>query len=320
MHYCRRFTATNMQMTVNISDLCSHISTPMKHFLNLLLAFLVILFVLLIGLIPFVVLYLFSDLMYLLLFGVFRYRRKIIYKNLEGCFPDIEKKEFHRLIRLTYRNLTDVIVEGIKGFSMTHRQIRNRHKILNPEIIESYYESGRSVIALPCHYGNWEWGSLSPGLQIKFNIVGFYKPLSNPYVDRFLRWSRSRTGTTLVSIYETTKTFELNQGTKTAFLMVADQSPSNPDKAYWVNFLGRDTAFLYGPEKHARNNNLPVVYVDVQRVKRGYYTIFLSVITDNPSELEKGEITQRYANKLESVILKQPENWLWSHRRWKLRR
>jgi KDO2-lipid IV(A) lauroyltransferase len=102
--------------------------------------------------------------------------------------------------------------------------------------------------------------------------------------------------------------------------MAADQSPGRKyiDKAYWINFLGRDTAFLHGPEKHAVTNNYVVMYIDVQRKKRGYYTIELSVLTDKPSQLSDGEITSRFAKKLESIIYKDPTNWLWSHRRWKL--
>ena len=126
----------------------------------------------------------------------------------------------------------------------------------------------------------------------------------------------------LFSISETTSTFKDLKDTPTIFLMAADQSPGRKyiDNAYWIDFLGRDTAFLHGPEKHARANNYVVMYIDVQRTKRGYYTVELSLIADKPSELEDGEITSRFAKKLESVINKEPSNWLWSHNRWKLKR
>jgi len=104
--------------------------------------------------------------------------------------------------------------------------------------------------------------------------------------------------------------------------MAADQGMPKKfaERAYWVQFLNRETAFLNGMEKHANLNNLPVVYMDVQRIRRGYYTIELSVLTTKPGELEKGALTEMYARKLESIILKKPENWLWSHRRWKYSR
>ena len=287
--------------------------------MNLFLTFLFIIFVFLIRLVPFFMLYLFSDFIFLVLYHIFGYRKKVVFQNLSQSFPQLEKKELDRLVRLSYKNLTDVIVEGLKGFTMTHSQIYQRHKILNPEIVEPFNKAGKSIIALPTHYGNWEWGALSPGLQFKdYNIVGFYKPLSKPYVDRFMRKNRSRTGTMLASIYETSKTFKKLKEQPTIYIMAADQSPSNAKKAYWVDFLGRNTAFLSGPEKYARNNDIPLVYVDIQRVKRGYYELTLSVLADNPQELEEGEITRRYAKMLESRIYKKPENWLWSHKRWKL--
>jgi KDO2-lipid IV(A) lauroyltransferase len=289
--------------------------------MNFILASLLIFFIFLIGIIPFFLLYPFADLMYFFLFHVFRYRKKVIFDNLSASFPTMEQQKLNQLFSLSYKNLTDILVEGIKGFTMTRGQISRRHKILNPEIVEPFYKAGKSIIALPTHYGNWEWGALSPGLFIKnFNIIGFYKPFSNPFVDRFMRKNRSRTGTTLASIYETSKTFEQLKDKPTVYIMAADQSPSNAKKAYWVNFLGRNTAFLRGPEKYARSYDIPLVYVDIQRVKRGYYELTLSVLADKPSELAEGEITRRYAKMLESQISRKPENWLWSHKRWKLKR
>lgn len=289
--------------------------------MNFVLAALLIFFIFLIGIIPFFLIYPFSDLMYFLLFYVFKYRKSVIYNNLAASFPDKDKQQLDELFRLSYKNLTDILVEGIKGFTMTRGQIKKRHKIINPEIVEPFFKHGKSVIALPTHYGNWEWGALSPGLFIKdFNIVGFYKKFSNPYVDRFMRKNRSRTGTSLVSIYETARTFENLKDTPTAYIMAADQSPSNARKSYWVDFLGRDTAFLHGPENYARKYDIPLVFVDIQRVKRGHYELTLSILADNPTELEEGEITRRYAKMLESQIHKKAENWLWSHRRWKLNR
>lgn len=289
--------------------------------MNFILAALLIFFIFLIGIIPFFLIYPFADLMYFLLFYVFKYRKSVIYNNLAASFPDMDKQQLDELFRLSYKNLTDILVEGIKGFTMTRSQIKKRHKILNPEILEPFYKQGKSVIALPTHYGNWEWGALSPGLFIKdFNIVGFYKKFSNAYVDRFMRKNRSRTGTSLVSIFETAKTFENLKDTPTAYIMAADQSPSNARKSYWVDFLGRDTAFLHGPEYYAKKYDIPLVFVDIQRVKRGHYELTLSILADNPTELEDAEITRRYARMLESQIHKKAENWLWSHKRWKLTR
>lgn len=288
--------------------------------MNFLLTIAFLLFVFIIGLIPFRLLYVFSDLIRFILHRVFGYRKTVITDNLRKCFPGLSEAELDALIVATYKNLADVTVEGIKAFSLTPRQVKKRHRITNPELIDTYLAQGKSIIAVPAHFNNWEWGSLSPGLFSQYPIFALYKPLSNKYIDRFVKWNRSKFGTTLSSIYKTGFLFENTSGTPSVYIMAADQSPSNARKSYWVDFMGRETAFLHGPEKYARHFDYPVIYGNVQRIKRGYYTLELSVLTDTPRELPEGEITRLYAAKLEELIRKSPGSWLWSHRRWKLSR
>ncbi len=284
------------------------------------LAVLVLFFVFLFGLIPFFLLYPISDLLRWLLHSVFKYRRQVVEQNLEETFPNLTRKEIRGLSWKFYRNLSDVLVEGIKAFTMTSGQIRARHKVLNPELALPFHEMKKSIIAVPSHYGNWEWGSMSGALYLPQNYVVFYKPLNNKWIDRYTRWSRSKYRGNLVSIYRTRKVFEEHHAKDSIFIMASDQSPSNSGKAIWVNFLGRDTAFLHGPEFYAKKYDLPVIFVDIQRVRRGYYELTLELITDKPMETAEGEITRKYAGLLEKAILAKPENWLWSHRRWKLRK
>ena len=277
------------------------------------------LFIVIIGILPFKVVYLLSDFTNWVLRVLIKYRKKVIQENLGMAFPDLNQEELKKLTYTTYRNLSDIFVESIKSFTMSKSTIVKRYKIVNPEVLAPYAEKGQSLIGVTGHYGNWEWGSLAASLQTSFEYVAFYKPLRNKYIGRFLKKSRSKCGTELVSIYETSKTFEDKKEETKMYLMVADQSPSKKQLkyAYWMNFLGKETAFLHGVEKHARNNNYPVLYVDIQRVKRGYYEVTISPLVESPNELRDEELTQKYAEKLESVIRKQPENWLWSHNRWK---
>jgi KDO2-lipid IV(A) lauroyltransferase len=290
--------------------------------MKVITAVLFFIFIWLFALIPFFLLYQISNVFYWLLYHVFGYRKKIILKNLTECFPTKSEKEIKALLPSVYKNITDNILEGIKAFTMTSKQIVKRHKIVNPEIFEDYFKKGQSIIAVAGHYGNWEWGSISASLQTNYNMVALYKPLSNKLIDNFIRKSRQRSGTVLASMFETSETFKKYKDTPSVFLMAADQSPGRKyiEKAHWINFLGRDTAFLHGPEKYAKNNNYPVMYVDVQRIRRGYYEIELSILADKPMELKDGESTARFAKKLESIIYTEPVNWLWSHNRWKLTR
>jgi KDO2-lipid IV(A) lauroyltransferase len=290
--------------------------------MNFLGAILFIFGVLFVGILPVPILYGLSDLLRLIVYNIIGYRRELVKKNLEGSFPGISEKELNRLIKLFYRNLADILIEGIWAFTISRKQLLKRYILINPEVLESLSSSEQSIIGVTGHYANWEWGSLSGRLQTGLNVIAFYKPLNNKWIDKIVRRSRSRFGTTLTAITETTLTFEKCKNTKTLYLMAADQGMPKKfsERAYWIKFLNQEIPFLHGPEKHARFNNFPVVYFDVQRLRRGYYTIELSVLTYSPLELEEGKLTEMYARKLESVILKKPENWLWSHNRFKLAR
>lgn len=290
---------------------------PLLHFVTFLVAGV---FIVLFGLTPFWLLYRVSDVFRFLLRRVAGYRCEVVSCNLSDSFPGKSEEELNEIEQGFYRNLTDILVEGIKGFTMTRSQFVRRYKVVNPEVVMPYIKAGRSVIVVTAHYNNWEWGTGSASRQVECNVVGFYKPLSNPLLDRFLRYSRQRCGTTLASIRQTTLTFEKYCSAPAIFLMAADQNPAKPDNAVWVNFLGRETAFLHGPEKHARANNLPVIYAHIVRKRRGWYELVLEPLVDSPNELPYGEITRRYAAKVEEVIRANPANWLWSHKRWKHKR
>jgi KDO2-lipid IV(A) lauroyltransferase len=285
--------------------------------MSLISAVFFIFFIFIIGIIPFFFLYKISDFVRFLLFRVFKYRRSVVEQNLHETFPNFSPKEIEQITSKFYTNLSDVLIEGVKAFSMTRKQVMKRHKLLNPEVIAAFYEQGRSVIGTPCHYGNWEWGSMSGSIQLPQSYVVFYKPLNNKWNDKIAKWSRAKYNSQLVSIYNTVEVFEEHVSKNSIFIMAADQNPSNVSKAIWVDFFGRETAFLHGPELYARKYNLPVVFVDIQRVKRGFYELKFDVIAENPANFKEGEITQLYAKKLEAVIKNKPEDWLWSHRRWK---
>lgn len=277
-------------------------------------------FVALVSILPFALLYGLSNFAAFIMGNVVKYRRNIIIDNLKKSFPDKSDKDINKIAKSFYRNLTDNLLESFKSFSLRNNTIVKRHKLLNPELLESIFEKHQGVIGLTAHYANWEWGSQSGSLQCNNNFAALYKPLRNKQINKILKKSRSKCGTELVSIYKTSEMFEKYKNQNYVFLMAADQSPSpgrQLENAYWFDFFNRKTAFLNGPEKYAKRYNYPIVYIDIKRVKRGYYELELSVLTDDPNSLEDGKITQLYKDKLESIIKAKPEHWLWSHKRWK---
>ena len=269
--------------------------------------------------VPFWMLYIFADFFYFIAYKVLKYRVDVVRDNLKKSFPERSKEELLRIEKLSYQNLAQITVESLKAFTMSKEQIFSRHKVINEDEIKHIYDKSGGIIALPNHYGNWEWGAMSC-MQLKWQGIALYKPLSNKYLDNYVRKNRSRFGTELVSIYDTARCFVANKDKHKTYVMASDQSPSNSKKSYWINFLGRDTAFLHGTEVYSHKYNYPAVFVDIQRVKRGYYELELTVLSEEPQKLKDGELTQIFAKKLEEVIRKKPEDWLWSHKRWKLSR
>jgi len=261
--------------------------------------------------------YCFSDFLYFIFFYIIKYRKKVVLLNLHNSFPEKNEKEIQLIAKKFYKHLCDILLEGIKGFKISKKQILKRHRLINPEFLNSYFERGQSVIVATAHYSNWEWGSLSGGLQTKFNLIGFYKPLTNNDIDTLLQNSRAKCGMKLISIFETYKTFVKSKDEVFAYVLASDQSPSNHKKAYWVDFLHHETACLHGIEKYAKLYNYPVLYIHIYRIKRGYYEIEIKKIIENPSEYKDGEITKLYMEMLEKIIIENPYEWLWSHRRWK---
>ncbi|MCF6364603.1 MAG: lysophospholipid acyltransferase family protein [Bacteroidales bacterium] len=272
------------------------------------------------SLIPFWALYFYSDILYFFFFHVFGYRKKIVYNNLRKSFPDKADKEIHSIAKKFYTNLSDITLESIKGLSMSKKTLLKRYPVLNIELLDEFFNKGQNVIGLAAHYTNWEWGVISFGFQFKHKSVGLYKPLSNKYIDSYVKKSRAAWGMNLVPIKDTFKAFNEKHEKPAVFFMVSDQSPSNVKKAVWVKFLNQDTACLHGAENYAVKFNVPMVFGNVQRVKRGYYTVELSIFEKNPAQTKPQELTQRYMQKLEKIIKENPENWLWSHKRWKHKR
>ncbi len=267
---------------------------------------------------PFGLLYRFSDLLSWLFYYVIKYRRAVIETNLRNAFPEKNDDEINKIIKGVYRHLSDFTLETFKGFSTSKEKIVERCKVTNPEVLNAYFEKNQSVVLLGSHYTNYEWATRM-GLQFKHKILGIYKPLKNPLIDKYLINMRSW-NSVVAPLKETYKAIPKHNHTPIAVVLIADQSPSNLDNAFWFPFLNQDTVFLSGPDGVSRTFDYPVFYADEQCVSRGHYTITFSLLCDKPQEVEKGEVVRLYKNKLEEIIRNDPSYWLWSHKRWKHKR
>jgi Kdo2-lipid IVA lauroyltransferase/acyltransferase len=273
----------------------------------------------LVSVIPFRILYFLSDVIFLFIYYLIRYRKKVVYQNLYNSFPEKSHKEIKMIAMDFYHHLSDILLESLKAFTMTEAAVVRRFRFKPSLFIEQVYKQGQSVIVVAGHFNNWEWPGIAAGMQLIHKPVGFYKPLANPFVDAYVKKTRVQGRSALVSITDTSAVFKTDWGEPAAFYMIADQSPSNARLAYWIRFLNQDTATLHGPEKYARIYNIPVVYCDIQKLSRGNYEVEFVLLCKNPVETNTGEITAKFMKMLEDRIREKPEYYLWSHRRWKLK-
>jgi KDO2-lipid IV(A) lauroyltransferase len=270
----------------------------------------------LISAIPFRFIYVVSDLNVFFFRHVFRYRSEVVRQNLRKSFPEKSEAEINSITGKFYKNLIDIMVESIRGYSLTLSMLSDRFRFLNIEVANKYFKLDRDIILALSHYGNWEWGSQIGSQVFRHSLFAFYKPLANKYIDRYIENNRAKRKITLIPVDKARIPGRKEGESPRAYLFLSDQNTSSP-KAYWMNFLNQDTPCYRGMDVYARQYNMPVIYVDIQRVKRGFYTVELEEIATDPANSAPGEITERYMRKLESVIRKKPEDWLWSHRRWK---
>ena len=272
------------------------------------------------ALLPFWMVFLISDFLFFLLYRIFKYRKKIVLKNLSNSFPNKTPEEINNCAILFYRHFCDLLVETIKGFSLPKKELQKRFVNKNPEVFDTLFKNNKSALLLGSHYGNWEWGSLSFPLAVQHKVIGIYKPLKNKKIDQYLNSLRKRWGMHLVSMAQTGRAIIKNKDQACIFALIADQTPSDIQNAIWLNFLNQDTPFLRGPEKLASQTGYAVFYYKITKLKRGFYQMEFKELKPGKNEYPKKTITALYANELEKDIKNHPEYWLWSHRRWKRKR
>lgn len=275
------------------------------------------------ALLPFSVLYLISDILYLLIYYVVRYRRKLVRRNIKNSFPCESEKKIIRIEKDFYRHLCDYFVETIKTLHISDEEVQKRMKFENPEMINRLTASGNSCILSLGHYANWEWVTtlgfhLSPG--VKQGLV--YKELHSNAFDKLFLEIRGRFQAIPIemnSLYR--KLIESrNNGERVVVGFLTDQRPPKSTGHYWTTFMNQDAVVQTGMERIAKLLSFSIVYLDITKVKRGYYVGKFYVITPDASNEPEFEIMERYINKLEETIKKEPAYYLWSHNRWKFKK
>jgi KDO2-lipid IV(A) lauroyltransferase len=273
----------------------------------------------LIALLPLRILYIFSDLFYFLTYYIFEYRKKVVYDNLQHAFPEKSKNEIKNIAKGFYHHFADLIIETLKIIHFSKNQIDRRFKYKNVELFDKLFEEGKSVVLISGHYGNWEWTLNFPS-KVRHKSLPVYKPLANDRFDKLInelrgKFTNNGEPVPMKNAYKKVIEAERNHEKIIMYFLSDQTAPKNYDS--WIEFFHRETPFYTGPEKIAKKFGYAVVFMNIDKIKRGHYEVEFITLFDDPGNTIALEITQRHVAVLESYIRQKPELWLWSHRRWK---
>lgn len=271
----------------------------------------------LISYLPITVLYIVSDFTYFLLYYVIKYRRKVVYKNLQNSFPNKSTEEIKIFERDFFKYLSDLFVETIKMVSAPPSYFVKRFSVSNLELLTNLESKQQSYLIAASHYANWEWNVIVSPLIFKAKTLIIYKELHNKDFDIFFKRIREKSGAKMITMKLALRSIIKHKDELTLTVFAADQTPAHKESQIYINFLNQKTLVFYGLEKTAKATNYPVIFADLRRIKRGYYNCDFKLITDNPSKEIDEEITKKYFHLLEERINLEPQYWLWSHKRWK---
>ena len=279
-------------------------------------------FIKLIARLPYSTLYALSNFVFVVVYRILKYRKKVVIQNLKNSFPEKSDKEIEKISKEFYEFLSDLFLESLKATTVSAEVIKDRMRIkLHPDYLKAIEEK-RNIILVIGHYGNWEYAQLRYSLlEERHRFVGIYKKIGNDLIEEYMYKARERFGTDLVEVKGTSKHINMvyESGEPFILALVGDQSPSK-ERGYWMDFLNQDTPVFFGAEHYAKKFNAQVFFCDIDRVKRGFYTYSVTPLIKEPLETENGEITEVYTKHLESIIKNKPELWIWSHKRWKHKR
>lgn len=268
------------------------------------------------SLLPFFILYAISDFAAMVLYRVVKYRKNIVLQNLQIAFPQKTDVERKAIAKKFYQYFTDTFIETLKFISISKKQLLKR-SIGDFDLINNLIDKGYNINLMAGHQFNWEYANLLYAINLKIPFVGIYIPITNKVFARIFTDLRCRYGTILISASDFRN--KMHEVFKKQYMLglAADQNPSNPINGYWLNFFGRPTPFVSGPEKGAVAKNAAVIYVGFKKIKRGFYQFNATLLSEEGANTTPGELTRMYRDILEKTIKEDPANYLWSHRRFK---
>lgn len=274
-----------------------------------------------ISMLPFRLLYLFSDFVYLIVYYLIGYRKKTVRENLALALPNLSEKERLAIEKKSFRHLCDMFLEMIKTMTISNKEISKRFVFTNMEVYKNLEAQEKSIAMMLAHYASYEW-VISMNTYVNFSAFAIYKKIANPYFDKLVRNIRSRFKANLITTKETIPVIIKNNQNKelSIYGFASDQSPRISSAYHWQKFMGVEVPVHTGAEMLSKKYDMNVIFLKVKKVKRGYYQASFEVLSDNAKEVPNYEITDQFLKLVEQQILEAPEYYLWTHKRWKHKR
>ncbi len=275
-----------------------------------------------------------GDILAWILKNLLKYRYSVVLTNIARSFPTKGYGEIPNIADGFYKHVGEVVAEAVWFGGSSHKRVRQKGlvKFTNPELLVEYYEKSPSVTVLSTHCGNWELlggvfayidasGVPCPFGQEKMKVV--YKKLSSPVWDEVFK--RNRTSpldkTKELCVVESSNILRYaisQRNDKKIYCYPADQAPyMKAGKHFIGDFMSQPTNAMQGSMGVACKLSHSVLYLKMNRVKRGQYEWTLIPICDDASKMTPEELMRKYYDLLEEEIRECPSNWLWSHKRWK---
>jgi KDO2-lipid IV(A) lauroyltransferase len=274
-----------------------------------------------ISILPFRMLYLFSDFVYTIIYLIIGYRKKTVRANIALALPHLSNKERLIIEKKFYHHLCDMFLEMVKTMSISKEEICKRYVFKNFEVYADLEKKGKSIAIMCAHYASYEW-VISMNYYTEFQSFGIYKQIKNPYFDKLIHTIRSKFNAHLITTKETIPTIEKNCQNKTlsVYGFASDQSPKENCAYHWAKFMGIDVPVHTGAEMLSKKYDMNVVFLKTKKVKRGYYEATMEVLAENTKDIPDYEITDQFLKLVEQQIYEAPEYYLWTHKRWKHKR
>lgn len=272
----------------------------------------------LISILPFRLLYIFSDFIYFIVYRVVGYRKKVVRENLAMALPHLSTEERKKIEKKFYSHMCDMFLEMIKTMTISRKEMEKRYKFVNLDVYMDLEKKKKSIALLCAHYASYEW-LISMNYHITFKGYGIYKRISNKYFDKLVHDIRSKFKATLITTKDTISTIEQNQkdGILGIYGFASDQSPKSSIKSHWSTFMGIETPIHVGAEIISKRLDMNVIFLKTKKIKRGYYEATLEIMSEDAKSIPNFEISDAFIRKVEEQIYEAPEYYLWTHKRWK---